>query len=230
MEAQGTPAIIAPQYDYASLTAQQPPLLEISLQMSRANAHTAVYPDYYTVSPPPRSQISHDYSVQQLTHSPLPAGHNARPVELRYSAPSERRLSSGSGPSHDSQPGQARTSAILVYGDQKPPMSSSSEHQEHAMDTATPNDPRKSQKKTSTAVIACRQWCVSRLSLSYFIKSLIKKKTTNCSRAPGCLCCFLFLPPSFRTRFIAVDEKYVAIPQDLYVIIASDVPTYASTI
>ncbi|KAG6864205.1 hypothetical protein C0993_009250 [Termitomyces sp. T159_Od127] len=168
-------AIIALQHDYASLTAQQPPLLEISLQMSLANAHTGAYPDYYTVSPPPRSHISHGYSVQQLPHAP---GNGGRPIESRYTATSKRRLPSGPSSHDSSQPGQARMSVVLAYGNQKPPMSLSSGHQGPAMNTAPSGDLRKSQKKTTstTAVIACRQWCVSRSYRSDFIKSLIKTK------------------------------------------------------
>ncbi|KAG6896005.1 hypothetical protein C0992_010936 [Termitomyces sp. T32_za158] len=181
LEAQGAAAIIAPHYEYESLTAQQPPLVEISLHMSRANAHPTAYPEYYSVSPPPRSQISHGYVVQQVVHPHFPAGSNGRPVESRYTGTSERRLPGG--PSHGGSSlepgGQARTSAY--GGDQKPPMSFTSEHQEPPATSTAPaaNDPRTSQKQTSTAVIACRQWWVSRSSMSYFIKSLIKPKTTN---------------------------------------------------
>ncbi|KAG6830738.1 hypothetical protein H0H87_007214, partial [Tephrocybe sp. NHM501043] len=156
LEAQQTAAIVAPHYDYpTSLTPQQPPLLEIPLDMSGSGTHTVPYTDYYTVALPPRNHVSHDYPVQHLSNPRLPPSHSVPPLDSRFFNSHERRLPSE--PAHDHpQARQARTSnAVPVDDDRKPPMSSTSGHREPSMDATTASGSRDSRKAISTVVIAC---------------------------------------------------------------------------
>ncbi|KAG5351415.1 hypothetical protein C0989_006525 [Termitomyces sp. Mn162] len=142
---QGAAAITAPQYDYTvSLAAQQPPLLEAPLRFSDANAHAAAYRNYYTVTLPPRNEISHDYADQDLSH----LSHSGRPI-VRAQSTSERRLSSGPSSHDSSQPaGEAETSV-----DKEPPIG----NEKPSTNTTMPKQPRGYQRTVSTVVIACRQ-------------------------------------------------------------------------
>ncbi|KAG6829572.1 hypothetical protein H0H92_004121 [Tricholoma furcatifolium] len=136
-----------------------PPLLDILLQMSGTGTHAVSYPDYYTLSLPPRNHISNDYLFQHLSHSRTSPSHGGEVIDSRYPNTPERRLPSGvSLDATHTHSKQVRPTTTTPDNDGKPHPSSSPEQKDISAKAATTSGSRAPRKEASTVVIACRQW------------------------------------------------------------------------
>ena len=156
LDVQHSTGMMAPSYDYGhSMSAQQPPILDTSLELPNTSARVPFSPQYSVST---RNQLGIDFPVQSPVNSRIPPVHGVPPVSFRYSPPGERRLPPI--PTHDhSYAQQAEQSSGAIVDDDRCPADSSDSRLETTLATSTPSSSSKSAKRESTnVVIACRQW------------------------------------------------------------------------
>ena len=159
LNGQHATAILAPQYDYGTaLHSQQAPLLDTTLELSSSSTSTATFPSQFPVPLPTRNHIGHDFAVQPLGSSRMSSVHGGGPIDLRYTASSERGFPDGSSHDHAYSRHAADAPGMSMDNDRRPASVPASEPNEPA--TSIGNSPRQSRKEVSTTVIACRQWYV----------------------------------------------------------------------
>lgn len=145
LDIQHSNRMITPQYDYGhTLSAQQPPMLDTSLELPNSGA---------------RIPFSSHYSIQSRgqmdfhNHQPASSA-GVPPIDFRYSALEERRFT---GSPHDQSYTRSTDHSSAISAADHSPSITTTDVESAPCSTASAST-RPVRKEISSVVIACRQW------------------------------------------------------------------------